>query len=57
MTGTVRVVVVVDWRRQRVHTITTDDAAARRAATELLAKYGGDNLSASMTVGLVEVDQ
>ncbi len=54
---TVRVVVVVDWRRQRVHTVTADEERARQSIAELLGRYGGDNLSASLTVGLVEVDQ
>lgn len=50
----VRVVVVVDWRRQRVHGLTTDNAAAQQWTREIIAKHDGDPLAATMTVGLVD---
>lgn len=51
----VRVVVVVDHRRGgRVHAITSNDAEARQITRDLLAKYDGDPLSVTMTVGLVD---
>lgn len=50
---TLRVVVVVDWRRQRVHGLTTDNAKAQQWTREIIAKHDGDPLAATMTVGLV----
>lgn len=50
----VRVVVVVDWRRQTVHGITCDNTEARQWTRELIDKYDGDNLAASMFVSLVD---
>lgn len=49
----VRVVVVVNWKRQRVHGMTTDDAKAREWVLEIVNKYR-DPLAATMTVDLVE---
>lgn len=51
----VRVVVVVDWVRQRVHTITTDDAYAQQATRELAAKYDGNPNAATMWAWAVDV--
>jgi hypothetical protein len=51
----VRVIVVSDHRRGTVHGMTNDHAEAQQWTRELIAKYGGDNLSAGMTGGLVEV--
>lgn len=49
----IRVVVVVNWRTQRVHGLTCDNAEAQRWARDIVAKHNGDPLAASMTVGLV----
>ncbi|NUT52387.1 MAG: hypothetical protein HOV94_34600 [Saccharothrix sp.] len=51
----VRVVVVVDWVRHRVHTITSDDAAAQQATRELAAKYDGNPNAATMWAWAVDV--
>lgn len=48
----VRVIVVVNWRRGRVHGITCDQELAQRWARQLVARYG-DPLAASLTVDLV----
>jgi hypothetical protein len=53
----VRVVVVTDWRRQRVYSITADDDQARQDVRDVAAKYGNDPLSATMTVWLVDPGQ
>ncbi|MCG5464326.1 hypothetical protein MED01_002492 [Micromonospora sp. MED01] len=50
----VRVVVVVDWTRQRVHGLTCDNTEAQQWAREIVAKHNGDPLAATMTVGLVD---
>lgn len=55
MTDTVRVCVVLDARRSRIHTITGDDAEAQRTVRDLAAK-GHYPLAATMTVGLVTPD-
>lgn len=49
----VRVFVVLDKRRGTVHGITCDQDKAQRWTRALIAKAGGDNLAATMTVGLV----
>jgi hypothetical protein len=49
----VRVLVVLDKRRGTVHGITCDQDEAQRWTRALIAKAGGDNLAATMTVGLV----
>jgi hypothetical protein len=49
----VRVVVVVNWRRQRVHGLTSSDTEAQRWTRDIVAKHNGDPLAATMTVGLV----
>ncbi|GAA1395225.1 hypothetical protein ACFQZ4_24075 [Catellatospora coxensis] len=51
----VRVVVVVDWVRSRVHMITSDDAAARQATVELAAKYDGNPNAVTMWAWAVDV--
>lgn len=56
LTETVRVLVVLDTRRDRVHAVTGDQDEAQRLTRELVAKAGGDNLAATMTVGLVTPD-
>jgi hypothetical protein len=48
-----RVVVVTDTIRDRVHCITADNEYARQQARELIAKHGGNNLAATMTVDVV----
>lgn len=50
----VRVVVVVDWTRQRVHGLTCDDGEAQQWARAIVAKHNGDPLAATMTVGVVD---
>lgn len=55
VTDTVRVCVVLDTRRSRIHTITGDDAEAQRTVRDLAAK-GLYPLAATMTVGLVTPD-
>jgi prophage DNA circulation protein len=55
MTDTVRVCVVLDTRRSRIHTITGDDAEAQQTVRDLAAK-GTYPLAATMTVGLVTPD-
>lgn len=50
----VRVVVVVDWTRQRVHGLTCDNAEARQWARDIVANHGGNPLAATMTVSLVD---
>ena len=49
----VRVIVVVNWRRERVHGITCEQEQAQRWILELVAKYDGDPLAATQTAGLV----
>jgi hypothetical protein len=49
-----RVIVVVDWRRQRVHGLTTDQAEAKRWCRDVVNRHGGDPLAATMTAGLVD---
>lgn len=48
-----RVVVVVDWRRQRVHGITCDNAEAQQCHRQIVDRHGGGPLAATQTVGLV----
>jgi hypothetical protein len=50
-----RVIVVVDWPRQRVHGITTDQAQAQDWVRQIAAKYGGNQLAATMTADAIEV--
>jgi hypothetical protein len=49
----VRVIAVVDCRRGLVHGMTCDEAVAQQWARDLMDKYGGDRLAASMNVALV----
>lgn len=48
-----RVIAVVNWRKQRVHGITCDQAQAQEWVREIGDRYGDDHLSASMCVDLV----
>ena len=50
----VRVLVVLDAVRGRIHSITASDDEARRHVRELVAKHNGPNHAATMTVGLVD---
>ena len=52
----VRVLVVVNWRRGRVHGITCDQATAQQWTRQLVARYDGDPLAATLTVDLVYPD-
>lgn len=49
----VRVLAVVNWRRERVHGITCDQQQAQRWVRELVAQYDGDPLAVTQTVDLV----
>lgn len=49
----VRVITVVNWRTQRVHGVTRDQAEAQRWIREIVAEHAGDQNAATMTVGLV----
>ncbi len=53
----VRVIVVVDWRRQRVHGITTNQIQAQRWTREIAERYGDDHTSATMTADVVIVSE
>lgn len=55
MAERVRVIAVVDWRRQRVHGFTTSDTEAQQWCRKIVARHGGDPLAATMTVDLVDV--
>lgn len=52
-TGHVRVIVVLDKTRGRVHSITSSDSDAQQHVRELAATHGGDPNAATMTVGTV----
>jgi hypothetical protein len=49
----VRVIVVLDRTRGRVHSITSSNDEARQHVAELTAKHNGPDHAATMTVGLV----
>lgn len=51
----VRVFVVVDWRRQRVHDVTRDQAESQQWVRDIVARNDGDRLAATQTVALVPV--
>lgn len=50
----VRVIVVVNWVRGTVHSITSDQDEARRHVAELIAKYPGHPRAATQTAWVVE---
>jgi hypothetical protein len=54
--GWIRVVVVVNWRKQRVHSITSDNGQAQDQVRELVAKYG-DPLAATMTAWAIRAEK
>ncbi len=56
MAEQVRVIAVVDWRRQRVHGFTHDHEEARQWCRNLIDRYD-DPLAATVTAGLINVPE